>query len=85
LDAQSDTLQQIAARVADCFSESGYAFIEDNMIDSLAVLLGSFLTVADIPVNTPVADPAPNEDPFTGWSTHTGSGWPLYNRETVLP
>jgi hypothetical protein len=46
-----DPLFQIAEQVADCFAEFGYAFIEDDKIEGLAALLGSFLTVAGISVN----------------------------------
>jgi hypothetical protein len=48
-----DPLHRIAERVADCFAESGYAFVEDDKIDVLAELLGMFLTDAGIRVNPP--------------------------------
>jgi hypothetical protein len=80
-----DALRQIAEHVADCFSDRGYAFIEDDKIDDLADLLGAFLTAADIPVDTPVAATAPDGGQYAGWSTHISLGWPLYHRETVLP
>ena len=51
-----DPLHQIAEQVADCFAELGYAFVEDDKIEGLAELLGSFLTVAGIPVNPPRGD-----------------------------
>ena len=47
----NDPLRHIAELVADCFMESGYAFIEDDKIDGLTAVLQSFLTVADIPVH----------------------------------
>lgn len=47
-----DPLRRIAGLVADCFMETGYAFIEDDKIDGLAATLKSFLTVAEIPVHT---------------------------------
>ena len=50
-----DRLRRIAEKVADCFSEHGYAFVEDDKIDGLTTVLRSFLTVAGIPVNTPNA------------------------------
>ena len=58
---ERDPLRRIAEQVADCFAYSGYAFIEDNHIEGLANLLGSFLTVAGIPSNTADAD-APIRD-----------------------
>lgn len=44
-------LHRIAEQVADCFAGSGYAFVEQDKIDGLALTLNSFLTVAGIPVN----------------------------------
>jgi hypothetical protein len=44
---------RITQHVADCFSEDGYAFVEDDMLDALAAALKSFLTNAGIPVNIP--------------------------------
>ena len=38
------TLRRIAEQVADCFADSGYAFVEDDKIDGLAATLGIFLT-----------------------------------------
>jgi len=46
-----DALHWIAEQVADCFADSGYAFVEEDKIDGLAAVLGSFLTVAGIPVD----------------------------------
>ena len=48
----SDPLWHIAEQVADCFSERGYAFVEEDKLETLAAALRSFLTVAGIPVNT---------------------------------
>ncbi|BFU44096.1 hypothetical protein [Krasilnikovia sp. MM14-A1004] len=42
-------LRRIAEQVADCLAESGHAFVEDDKIDGLAAVLGSFLVVAGIP------------------------------------
>ena len=50
--AQShDPMQRITRQVADCFSEDGYAFVEDDKLEALAAALTSFLTDARIPVN----------------------------------
>jgi hypothetical protein len=46
-------LRQIAEQVADCFADSGYAFVEEDKIEGLAATLGSFLCSAGIPVNPP--------------------------------
>jgi len=52
-----DALRHIAVQVADCFADSGYAFVEEDQIDGLAATLRSFLELADIPVIPPdVAD-----------------------------
>ena len=48
-----DPLHRIAEQVADCFADSGYAFVEQDKIDGLAAVLNSFLTVAQISVNSP--------------------------------
>jgi len=57
-----DRIHQIAEQVANCFAESGYAFIEDDKIEGLAALLGSFLTVAGIPINPlGTSDPMPSD------------------------
>lgn len=48
-----DPLHWSAEQVADCFTYSGYAFVEEDKIDGLAAVLSSFLTVAGIPVNPP--------------------------------
>jgi hypothetical protein len=46
-----DPLWRVADRVADCLSEHGYAFVEDDKLEALAAVLRSFLTAAGIPVN----------------------------------
>ena len=46
-----DALRRIAERVADCIADTGYAFVEDDKVEGLAATLGSFLTVAGIPVH----------------------------------
>ena len=48
---ERDPLRHIAEQVADCFAESGFAFVEDDRIDELAALLGSFLSAAGIPAS----------------------------------
>jgi len=45
-----DPLWGIAEQVADCFSERGYAFVEDDKPGALAAALRLFLTDAGIPV-----------------------------------
>lgn len=46
-----DPLYRIAAQVADCLSDRGYAFVEDDKVETLAAVLRTFLTVTGIPVN----------------------------------
>jgi len=46
-----DPMHRIAHQVADCLSESGYAFIEDDKLEALAAALTSFLNEADVPIN----------------------------------
>jgi hypothetical protein len=46
-----DALRHVAEQVADCLSEGGVAFVEDDKLDTLAVALQSFLTAAEIPVH----------------------------------
>lgn len=58
-----DPLHRIAEQVADYFTYSGYAFVEEDKIDGLAATLGSFLTVAGIPINPPDSGD-PDDDPF---------------------
>lgn len=50
-----DPLMQIAGQVADCFSKSGYAFVEGDKVETLAAVLGALLAVTGIPVDV-VAD-----------------------------
>jgi hypothetical protein len=85
LTTRSDALRRIAEQVADGCAERGYAFIEDDKVDDLALVLDSFLTAAGIPVHPTVTDPARDDDQFVGWKIHPGFGWPLYQRLTVLP
>lgn len=68
-----DPLHRIAEQDADCFADSGYAFVTEDKIDGLAAVLGSFLAVAGIPVNPPGAE-HPDDDPFPLEipSTHDG-------------
>lgn len=58
-----DPLHQIAEQVADCLAASGYAFVEDDKIEGLAALLGSFLVVADVPINPPTHRQSVSRDP----------------------
>ncbi|MFI6075824.1 hypothetical protein ACIA5C_30150 [Actinoplanes sp. NPDC051343] len=46
-----DPLLSIAELVADRIAENGYAFVEDNQLDDLAVAIHSFLTTAGISIN----------------------------------
>jgi len=46
----TDPLWGIAEQVADCLSERGYAFVEDDKLGALAAALRLFLTDAGIPV-----------------------------------
>jgi hypothetical protein len=57
----NDPLHRIAEQVADCFADSGYAFVEQDKIDGLAIMLNSFLTIAGIPVNPPKENSASRE------------------------
>ncbi|MEU4557192.1 hypothetical protein AB0F72_02300 [Actinoplanes sp. NPDC023936] len=50
-DTDRDPLRDAAQRVADCWSQGGYAFVEDDRIDGLATTLRAFLHVAAIPMN----------------------------------
>ncbi|WP_433376705.1 hypothetical protein ACQPZX_08335 [Actinoplanes sp. CA-142083] len=50
-DQNFDPMQRITQQVADCFSASGYAFVEDDKLEALAAVLTSFLTDAGVPVN----------------------------------
>ncbi|MCA2216285.1 hypothetical protein [Jidongwangia harbinensis] len=49
-DELTDPITEIAEQVADCFSERGYAFVEDDHIEALAETLKCFLKTAGIPV-----------------------------------
>ena len=49
---QSDPIMQIAEKVTYCFSESGYAFIEDDQVEALADALTRFLQTARIPTRS---------------------------------
>jgi hypothetical protein len=59
-----EPLHRIAEQVADCFAESDYAFVGQDKIDGLDVMLDSFLTVAGVPVN-PLDEPSPPSPPRT--------------------
>jgi hypothetical protein len=48
---QNDPILAIADNVADMIADSGYAYVEDEHLDGLAVALRSFLSAAGIPVN----------------------------------
>ncbi|WP_030442900.1 hypothetical protein [Actinoplanes subtropicus] len=50
-DQNFDPMRRITQQVADCFSASGYAFVEDDKLEALAAVLTSFLADAEIPVN----------------------------------
>ena len=54
-----DVLRHIAEQVADCFADSGYAFVEEDKVEGLAAMLGSFLTLAGIPINPPHTGDSP--------------------------
>jgi hypothetical protein len=56
----SDPLWRAAERAADCISEHGYAFVEDDKLEALAAVLRSFLTATGIPVK---AEEAPGVAP----------------------
>jgi hypothetical protein len=63
----SDPLRHVAEQVADCLSARGYAFVEDDNLDTLAATLRSFLTAAGIPVNpVDAADDEPSAVPLSG-------------------
>jgi hypothetical protein len=51
---RSDPIMQTAERVTYCFSESGYAFIEDDQVEALADALTRFLQTARILTRTGV-------------------------------
>ncbi|MEV6341869.1 hypothetical protein [Actinoplanes sp. NPDC051851] len=54
--SDEDPVWRIAVQVADCFSQGGYAFVEDDMIDSLAATLRTFLERAGISTSDDVTD-----------------------------
>ena len=43
-----DPIKEIAGQVADCLSQHGYAFVEDDKIDALAAALQAFLLAAGV-------------------------------------
>jgi hypothetical protein len=47
----NDPMVDIADTVAYCFSQRGYAFIEDDEIDALAETLRAFLRTAGIAIS----------------------------------
>jgi hypothetical protein len=70
-----DPLLPIAELVADRIGENGYAFVEDDQLDDLVVILHSFLTTAGVPINShgeadasgdSNAAPAPQPDRLEG-------------------
>ena len=67
-----DPLRCAAAQVADYLSERGVAFIEDDKIDALAAMIGSFLLAADITAaghfgDSPTVADGPHLDPPVVW------------------
>jgi hypothetical protein len=58
-----DQLTRIAGQVADCFSASGYAFVEEENLETLAAALRRFLTEARIPVNAGSASYGASDPP----------------------
>lgn len=50
-----EPMRRITQQVADCFSEDGYAFVEDDKLEALTAVLTSFLEDAGIPVNISVS------------------------------
>ena len=50
-----DPLREITERVADCLAQTGYAFVEDDKVEALAVTLRAFLRTAGVPVREPDA------------------------------
>jgi hypothetical protein len=55
-DGVDDDLRKVAARVADQLSYDGYAYVEDDRVDDLAVTLGRFLAEAGITVRAEPGD-----------------------------
>jgi len=63
----NDPMIGIADAVAYCFSQPGYAFVEDDKLEALADTLRSFLKTAGIPVNDIVRGSQPeNATPSRG-------------------
>lgn len=57
MDARNDDpLWRSAARVADCLSECGYAFIEDDQLADLVNLLREFIQARGFPSSDDDAD-----------------------------
>ncbi|MFD1364283.1 hypothetical protein [Actinoplanes sichuanensis] len=46
-----DPIRDVAEQVADNLSHRGYAFVEDDKVESLAATLRAFLQAAGIPLN----------------------------------
>ncbi|MBG0568164.1 hypothetical protein [Actinoplanes aureus] len=60
IDGSEVSIRAIADLVADCLSERGYAFVEEDKIDALAATLEAFLLTAGIPTNaSEVGEPEP--------------------------
>jgi len=73
-----DPLWRVAERVADCLSERGYAFVEDDKLESLAAALRSFLTATGVPVSAVDArGEVPNAVGNTSTSSPSGRSEPL--------
>ncbi|GIF37459.1 hypothetical protein BC793_104127 [Actinoplanes xinjiangensis] len=47
----SDPLWRAAQQAADCLSQAGYAFVEDDRIEGLATTVQRFLESVGIPTN----------------------------------
>ncbi|MEU4420308.1 hypothetical protein AB0F81_06750 [Actinoplanes sp. NPDC024001] len=54
-----EPLHTIAGQVADLLSQRGYAFVEDDKVDSLAATLQAFLNAAGIPTCRDRPNPVP--------------------------
>jgi hypothetical protein len=55
MSQQDDPIVAIANKVADMITYSGYAYVEDEHLNELAVALRSFLNSAGIAVNPELA------------------------------
>jgi hypothetical protein len=55
MSQQDDPILAIAHKVADTFTYSGYAYVEEEHLNGLAAALRSFLNSAGIPVNPDAA------------------------------